>query len=321
MNAREAMPMASQQDWPELRYAAWKDTYAALHLWTQIVGKVRLALTPWLNHSWHVTLAVTPRGLATPLISTATHDLDIEFDLVEHVLKLRTGAGHVRQVVLRPVPVAEFYAELLHALSGLGIETRIDPMPNELADAVPFDKDVRPGAYDREYADRFRRVLLRAHEVLFAFRTAFLGKASPVHFFWGGFDLAVTRFSGRRAPPHPGGIPHLSDTVTRESYSHEVSSAGFWPGSAPILEPAFYSYAYPQPVGFASAKVQPAEAYFSRELGEFILPYEAVRTARDPRQMLMDFLQSTYVAAAENGKWDRAALECPLGVPRLPRPV
>jgi hypothetical protein len=307
--------------WPELPYAAWSGTCATLQLWTQVVGKIRLALTPWLNHSWHVTLHVSARGLGTPLISDGRRDFQIEFDFLDHVLWLRTSDGHFRQVVLRPMPVAEFYADLLHALTELGIGVTISEMPNEIADPIPFSADQTHCAYDREFANRFWRVLLRSHDVLSHFRTSFLGKASPVHFFWGSFDLAVTRFSGRGAPPHPGGIPHLPDAVTREAYSHEVSSAGFWPGGGPIDYAAFYSYAYPTPDGFASAPVRPAQAYFNKELGEFILPYDAVRTAPDPRQSLMDFLQSTYAAAAETGKWDRVALECELGEARRPRPV
>jgi hypothetical protein len=307
--------------WPELPYAAWKDTSATLQLWTQIVGKTRLMLTPWLNHAWHVTLRVTARGLATPLISTAQRDFQVEFDFVDHVLWLRNAGGHSRQVMLRPMAVAEFYGEYLHALSELGIEVQISETPNEVADAIAFDRDTTHAAYDREYANRFWLVLLRSHEVFSHFRTAFLGKASPVHFFWGSFDLAVTRFSGRRAPLHPGGVPHLSDAVVREAYSHEVSSAGFWPGGGAIDYPAFYSYAYPAPDGFASAAVRPAQAFFSKELGEFILPYDAVRTAPDPKAALMEFLQSTYDAAAETGQWDRANLECAPGELAIPRPV
>jgi hypothetical protein len=275
---------------------------------------------PWLNHSWHVTLRVTARGLATPLISTATRDFQIELDFIDHALWIRTADGHVRQVMLRPVSVAELYADVMIALDELGIRVAIDEMPNEIPDAIPFSEDRVHAAYDAEYANRFWRVLLRTHAVFSRFRTAFLGKASPVHFFWGSFDLAVTRFSGRPAPPHPGGIPHLPDAVAREAYSHEVSSAGFWPGGGPIDYPAFYSYAYPAPEGFAAAHVRPAQALFSRELGEFLLPYDAVRTARDPDAALMEFLQSTYEAAADAAKWDRATLECAqgqIGKPRL----
>ncbi len=313
--------MSNADRWPELPYAAWKDTCATLQLWTQIVGKIRLALMPWLNHSWHVTLRVTARGLATPLISTATRDFQVELDLVDHVLWVRTADGHTRQVMLRPVSVAEFYADVMLALSELGITVRIDEMPNEIPDAIAFSQDRVHAAYDADFANRFWRVLLRAHAVLARFRTAFLGKASPVQFFWGSFDLAVTRFSGRRAPPHPGGIPHLPDAVVREAYSHEVSSAGFWPGGGPIDAAAFYSYAYPAPEGFAAAHVRPAQAFFSRELGEFVLPYDAVRTTSDPDGALMEFLQSTYEAAADAAKWDRASLECAQGEIGTPREV
>jgi len=307
--------------WPELPYAAWADTCATLQLWTQIVGKTRLALTPWLNHSWHVTFRVSARGLITPIIPAGDRDLQIEFDFIDHVLWLRTSDGQVRQIVLKPMAVAEFYAEYRLALSELGIAAAIDRIPNELPDPIPFDQDTVHAAYDRDYANRFWHALLRSHEVFSYFRTAFLGKASPVHFFWGSFDLAVTRFSGRRAPPHPGGVPHLPDAVAREAYSHEVSSAGFWPGGGPIDYPAFYSYAYPAPEGFAGAAVKPAQAFFSKDLGEFILPYDAVRTAGDPKQALLDFLESTYAAAADLGRWDRAALECDYGAPGRPRAV
>jgi len=314
--------MSPRQDltrWPELPYAAWKDTCATLHLWTQVVGKIRLALTPWLNHSWHVTLQVSARGLATPLISTGERDFQIEFDFIDHVLAMRASNGQFRQVMLRPMPVAQFYAEALQALRELGVNAPINNMPNEIPDPIPFDQDRVHAAYDREFANRFWRVLLRSHDVFSHFRTSFLGKASPVHFFWGSFDLAVTRFSGRRAPPHPGGVPHLPDAVVREAYSHEVSSAGFWPGGGVLQEAAFYSYAYPQPEGFASAPVRPAQAFFSKELGEFLLPYEAVRTAHDPTRALMDFLGSTYSAAVATGKWDREGLECALGELGRPR--
>jgi hypothetical protein len=307
--------------WPELPYAPWADTAATLQLWMQIVGKTRLALTPWLNHSWHVTLQVTARGLSTPVMPHDGRDLEIAFDFVDHVLWLRTSDGHSRQLVLKPMSVAEFYADFRHTLAELGLGVAIDPLPNEIPDAVPFDQDTVHAAYDRDAVTRFWRVLLRTHGVFSYFRTAFLGKVSPVHFFWGSFDLAVTRFSGRRAPLHPGGIPNLPDAVVREAYSHEVSSAGFWPGGGGVAYPAFYSYAYPTPPGFASAPLRPAEAFFSPELGEFLLPYDAVRTAPDPKRTLLGFLESTYAAAADLGRWDRAALECAYGVPGRPRAV
>jgi hypothetical protein len=307
--------------WPDLPYEAWKDTCSTLQLWTQIVGKTRLALTPWLNHSWHVTFDVTARGLGTPLIHTGARGLQIEFDFIDHVVWLRASDGEVRRMSLRPMSVAEFYVQYFELLSELGINVSIDDVPNEIADATPFRDDRTHAAYDAGFANRFWRVLLVSHEVLSQFRTAFLGKASPVHFFWGSFDLAVTRFSGRRAPLHPGGIPHLSDAVVREAYSHEVSSAGFWPGGGPLPYAAYYSYAYPAPEGFSQAAVRPAEAFFNNELGEFVVPYDAVRTASDPGRHLLEFLQTTYEAAAETGKWDRSALECELGQPGRPRPV
>jgi Family of unknown function (DUF5996) len=309
-------------EWPALPFAAWKDTRDTLHLWTQIVGKIRLTLTPWINHSWHVALYLSARGLTTSPIPYAGREFQIDFDFIDHVLWIRTSDGHFRQLALAPMPVAQFYADLLAALAELGIDVRINTMPNEIADAVPFDRDRVHASYDRAYAARFWRVLLGAHRVLALFRTRFLGKVSPVHFFWGSFDLAVTRFSGRLAPPHPGGVPHLADAVVREAYSHEVSSAGFWPGGGgPVDYAAFYSYAYPAPEGFASAVVRPAPAFFSQELGEFILPYEAVRTAPDPERTLLEFLQSTYDAAADLGRWDRTMLECPSGEPGRPRPT
>lgn len=305
---------SSSERWPELPYAAWKDTRDTLHLWTQIVGKIRLALTPWRNHSWHVTLYVTPRGLTTSPIPHSGGSFSIDFDFIDHVLWMRTSDGRVRQMMLRPMPVAEFYAGLMAALGELGIVVRINRMPNEIPDAVPFDQDRVHSAYDPDYANRFWRVLLASHDVMAHFRTAFLGKVSPVHFFWGSFDLAVTRFSGRTAPRHPGGVPNLPDQVAQEAYSHEVSSAGFWPGGGgPVEYAAFYSYAYPAPEGFSAARVRPAQAMWSNELAEFLLAYDAVRTAQDPDATLMEFLQSTYEAAADLGKWNRAALECALG--------
>jgi hypothetical protein len=294
--------------WPELPLAAWRDTRDTLHLWTQVVGKIRLALTPWLNHSWHVALYVTARGLTTSPIPCKDGSLEIEFDFVEHVVWLRLSNGDFRKIAMRPMSVAAFYVEMRVALSELGLFVTINPMPCEIPRAIPFDKDDGHKSYDPEYARRFFRVLTSAHEVMSHFRTGFLGKASPVHFFWGSFDLAVTRFSGRLAPRHPGGVPHLPDSVAQEAYSHEVSSAGFWPGGGggPVDDAAFYSYAYP-------AKVQPAGAAWSKELGEFLLPYAAMRIASDPDAALMDFLQSTYAAAADLAKWDRKTLECGLG--------
>ena len=244
----------SSNPWPELPYAAWKDTCATLHLWTQIVGKVRLTLTPWLNHSWHVTLYVTARGLTTGPMPLDGRDLEIEFDFIDHVLWLRLSDGEVRRIALRPITVAEFYAEVMRALAELGVAVRIDEMPNEIPDAIRFSEDRTHAAYDRDYANRHFRVLASSARVFSHFRTGFLGKASPVHFFWGSFDLAVTRFSGRPAPLLTSDAPGLPDAVGREAYSHEVSSAGFWPGGGPIDYPAYYSYAYPEPEGFSAAR-------------------------------------------------------------------
>jgi hypothetical protein len=309
-NAREA--------WPELPYAAWKDTYATLHLWTQIVGKIRLAQTPWLNHSWQVTLYVTARGLTTSVISHGTRAFEIVFDFVDHVLLIHSSDQATRKILLEPRSVADFYAEVMNTLRELGLGVSIGLMPSEIPEPIAFDEDRTHAAYDREYAARFGRVLLQVDRVLKTFRTGFLGKASPVHFFWGSFDLAVTRFSGRGAPLHPGGVPHLPARVAQEAYSHEVSSAGFWPGSADV-DAAFYAYAYPEPPAFRAARVLPQQAVFNPSLGEFILPYAEVRSARNPDAMLLEFLHSSYEAAANAARWDRAALECSLGRPGVPR--
>lgn len=299
--------------WPALPYSAWQETCETLHMWTQIVGKVRLSLTPWLNHSWHVTLYVTARGLTTSPMPYGQRVLQIDFDFLEHALRIETSDGPQRRIQLCAKSVAEFYAEIIKALAELGTSVRINERPNEVPDAIRFGEDKTHCAYEPLYAHRFWRLLLQADRVFKLFRTGFVGKCSPVHFFWGSFDLAVTRFSGRRAPRHPGGIPNLPDEVVREAYSHEVSSAGFWPGGGGVDYPAFYSYAYPAPPGYDTASIRPAAAFFSKELGEFILPYDAVRNSGDPDATLLDFLQSAYVAAADCAKWDRAALECPLG--------
>jgi Family of unknown function (DUF5996) len=306
--------------WPSLPYPPWKDTYRTLHLWTQVVGKVRLTLTPWLNHAWQTPLYVTARGLATGVVHHDRGPLDLEFDLVDSALRVRTPE-QVAELRLESGAVADFYHRLMDLLEALDRPAHIHPIPNELPEAIPFARDLASRAYDPDQALRFFRVLSHADRVLKRFRTAFLGKASPTHFFWGSFDLAVTRFSGRRAPPHPGGVPHLPDAVVREAYSHEVSSAGFWPGGEGRPEPVFYSYAYPEPPGFRDAAVGPADAAYDPALGEFVLPYEALRLASDPEGALLDFLQSTYAAAADLGRWDRAALDCALGEPGRPRPV
>jgi hypothetical protein len=307
--------------WPELPTASWRDTCETLHLWTQVVGKTRLKRSPWLNHSWHVALYVTARGLSTSPISDAGRSFQIDFDFITHHLRISTSDGEERQLPLSGQSVASFYGAVLAALSELGIDVVIDEMPNELPEPIRFSQDTRHASYDKDAVQRFFQILLNADRVFKQFRTGFLGKASPVHFFWGSFDLAVTRFSGRRAPRHPGGVPHLPDAVVVEAYSHEVSSAGFWPGSGAIDYPAFYSYAYPEPSGFRAAKVQPDAAFFNEGLGEFILPYEAVRTAADPDRALLEFLQGTYKAAANCAKWDREALECAPGQPAVVRPI
>ena len=315
------MSDASQLPWPELPLAPWRDTYATLHLWSQIVGKIRAARTPWLNHSWHVALYVTARGLTTSPIPDGTRNFEIQFDFVNHSLQISTSDGPWRTFALSGHSVASFYRTVMTELAELGIAVAIDQMPNELPDGIKFSEDEGHASYDRDAVGRFFKILVNADRVFKRFRTGFLGKASPVHFFWGSFDLAVTRFSGRPAPRHPGGIPHLSDAVACEAYSHEVSSAGFWPGSGAIDYPAFYSYAYPEPAGFRTTKVRPKAAFFSEALGEFILPYEAIRTADNPDALLLDFLQSTYLAAAKSAWWDRDALECPIGEPGVVREV
>jgi hypothetical protein len=311
----------TQTAWPELPTGAWRDTYATLHLFTQVVGKIRLSRLPWLNHSWHVTLYVTARGLSTSPIPDGTRAFEIEFDFVDHVLRISASDGGKRQFALAGHSVASFYAATCAALADLGIVVAINEMPSELPDPIRFSQDTRHASYDADAVGRFFQILVNADRVFKQFRTGFLGKASPVHFFWGAFDLAVTRFSGRRAPRHPGGVPHLPDAVACEAYSDEVSSAGFWPGSGAIDYPAFYSYAYPEPAGFRTASVKPDAAFFSEPLGEFILPYNAVRTSGDPERVLLDFLQSTYEAAANAAKWDRKALECPLGKPGVVREI
>jgi hypothetical protein len=277
-------------------------------MWTQIAGKVRLALAPWTNHSWHVTLYLTARGLTTSPIPFGARIFQIDFDFIDHVLRIQTGDGREKSINLAPKSVARFYGEVMDSLRELDLPVKINTTPNEVDPAIPFEKNETNSSYDREQANRFWRVLLQSDRVFKEFRSDFCGKCSPVHFFWGSFDLAVTRFSGRRAPQHPGGVPHLPDAVAREAYSQEVSSLGFWPGSEAMPEPIYYSYAYPAPPGFAEAKVQPAAAAFNAQLKEFVLPYEAVRLAAVPDQALLDFARSTYDAAATLGDWDRAGL-------------
>jgi len=346
--------MESQDIWPALPFAEWRETSETLHMWTQIVGKIRLALTPWTNHSWHVTLYLTARGLTTSPIYFGARALEIDFDFVDHLLRIRTAgtpavssqeskagesaavavtlretraddqapAHHAAHraaategpslnekiVALAPKSVAAFYREVMTALHSLGIAVEINTTPNEVDPAIPFERNEKNSSYDPEYANRFWQVLLQSDRVFKEFRSEFCGKCSPVHFFWGSFDLAVTRFSGRTAPEHPGGVPHLPDSVAREAYSHEVSSLGFWPGNSAMPNPIFYSYAYPAPEGFAEAKVLPAAASYQAQLKEFVLPYDAVRQAPSPNEALLQFARSTYDAASTLGNWDRAAL-------------
>lgn len=311
---------ANSQTWPELTAARLWPTLETLQLWAQIVGKVRLSQTPWLNHGWHVALRVSARGLTTGLIPHGAQGFELEFDFIADELAIRVSGGDERRIALTSGAVADFYAEVMGALSALGVECRIDQKPDEMAEATPFPEDARRRDYDAEAARDYWRALVQVDRVFNSFRTRFLGKCSPVHLFWGAFDLAVTRFSGRSAPLHPGGVPNLPDAVTREAYSHEVSSAGLWPGD-PAREPSFYAYAYPGPAGFEAASVQPAAAHWDPGLGEFLLPYAAVRAEDDPDAALLAFLQTTYEAAADLGEWDRAALECEAGRPRRPRRV
>lgn len=306
--------------WPELPYAAWRDTLQAVHLWTQVVGKVRLALTPWVNHSWHVPFYVTARGIGTSPIPHGSESFEVDFDFIGHRLLARTSKGDEASFALAPQSVADFYERVFASLKGLGIDVAIDDMPSEMTGVPRYSQDHDHASYDAEAVHRFWRALVQADRILKLFRSGFLGKASPVHFFWGSFDLAATRFSGRPAPRHPGGVPGLSDAVACEAYSHEESSAGFWPGNDTFPHPAFYSYAYPEPAGYRDRPVTPG-ASFDPALGEFILPYDTLRAAADPDAMLLDFLATTYAAAADCGKWDRAALECPLGAPGRVRPV
>jgi hypothetical protein len=307
-------------NWPEIPFEAWRETRDALHLYSQVVGKYRLARTPWLNHSWHATFHVAANGLTTALIPDGA-GIEIVIDLVHHAVIGRAADGRTAEIALGPMSVAEFHDRFRELVGRLGGMPVLQGRPNEVPDPVAFRQDHRARPYDRDAVARFFAAMVAIDRVFHHFRTGFIGKVSPVHLFWGAFDLAVTRFSGRRAPRHPGGIPGLPDDVTREAYSHEVSSAGFWPGDAGTRFPAFYSYAYPSPPGFADASPGADGAYFDSALGEFLLPYEIVQRSRDPDATLLAFLQSTYEAAAERGGWDRAALECPLGQPGRPRPL
>ncbi len=306
-------------DWPAIPFAEWQTTAAALHLYLQIVGKYRLARTPWVNHSWHATFYSTPRGLTTSLVPDGDGGIEVEFDFIDHIVQVHCGR-RTTSIPLEPMSVADFHNQFIQTIGDLGGDATFHGSPNELPDRVPFAEDTSPRPYDADAVARFHRALVAVSHVFQDFRTAFRGKVSPVHLFWGSFDLAVTRFSGRRAPMHPGGIPNLPDEVTQEAYSHEVSSAGFWAGGGPVDDAAFYSYAYPGPDGFSDAPVKPEAAYFDKDFGEFILPYEAVRTSADPERTLMAFLESTYDAAASLGDWDRSQ-ECARGQKGKPLPI
>jgi len=310
------MDRSEPVSWPELPDLAWTDTLETLHLWTQVVGKVRMTASPWLNHSWSVPLYVTSTGLSTSLVPDGAEGFELAFDFLADELRLTTTTGERRTIALVPRTVADFHRAVLDALASVDMPVAIHPVPCEIPEAIPFDQDTVHHAYDAEQARTLWRALLQAQRVFTRFRAGFLGKASPVHFFWGSFDLAVTRFSGRTAPPHPGGMPNFPDDVAREAYSHEVTSVGFWPGNRGAPTPIFYAYAYPTPEGFADARVEPSAAAWLPDLGEFALPYDAVRTADDPDATLLAFLESTHAAAAGLADWDRAALEC--AAPRGP---
>ncbi len=298
----------STNPWPALPLSEWKDTYETLHRWTQIVGKIRLTLTPPVNHWWNTTLYITPRGLTTSAMYYKDRYLQIDFDFIDHLLLIQTTDYSTKSIALRPRSVADFYQETMAALESLEMPVTIWTTPVEVQDRTPFELDQKHASYDPEYAQRVWRILAQASRVLTEFRCRFIGKVSPVHFFWGAFDLAVTRFSGRTAPSHPG-APNMARFVAVEAYSHEVSSCGFWPGGGPVNEPAFYAYAYPEPQGFKDYTIQPKEAFYHTEMGEFLLPYDVVRNSKSPDEVLLSFLQSTYEAAAICAKWDRHALE------------
>jgi hypothetical protein len=317
MNARRDL----QDPWPELDVGRGPETSQTLLYWAQIVGKTRLALCPMMNQWWQAALTLSARGLTSSAMPVGDRLLDVELDFIDHRLVTRTSDGAVESMSLCDQPLATFYAGYLRCLANLGVEVAITPVAVEIPDLVRFDRDLRSRGYDPEWANRFFRALVQADRLLKAFRARFVGKASPVHFFWGAFDLAATRFSGRAAPRHPGGIPHVKDLVMQEAYAEEVSSAGFWPGDARFPEAAFYSYAYPEPTGFSSVPVQPAAAHYHAGLGEFVLPYAAVRTAPDPSAEVLAFLESTYTAAADLAHWDRPRLERTNGAPAWTMPA
>ncbi len=299
---------SKEAGWAVLDYDEWADSCATLHLWTQVIGKIRLAHAPLVNHWWQVPLYVTARGLTTSAMPRDARTFQIDFDFIDHRLRIAVSDGRRASIPLAPCSVADFYGEVMGRLRALDLETRLWTMPVEIADPIPFEEDRTHAAYDPAMVNRFWRALAQIDQVFTVFRSRFLGKASPVHFFWGSFDHAVTRFSGRRAPPPPSN-PNIPDFVNREAYSHEVGSCGFWPGNGGFGHPAFYSYAYPQPAGFAEAAISPPAAFYAKDFGEFILPYDAVREAPRPGEFLLEFLESTYAAAADLAKWDRALLE------------
>ncbi len=294
----------ASEAWPSLPLEEWKETYATLHMWAQIVGKIRLVQSPSINHWWQVPLYVTSRGLTTSPIPYKERTFEIDFDFIDHQLLINTSDGNRKTLPLAPRSVADFYRELMATLRALEIEVEINAKPDEVPDPIPFAEDHVHAAYDPGYANRLWRILVQTVRVFQEFRSRFVGKCSPVHFFWGGFDLAVTRFSGRRAPEREG-----ADPITREGYSHEVISHGFWPGSGNVQQPAFYAYTAPEPSGFPQAKIRPAKAFYNPETSGFVLPYDEVRQADSPDEVLMDFLQSTYEAGANLAKWDRSSLE------------
>ena len=295
--------------WPVLSYEKGKDTYDTVHMWTQIAGKIKLAVLPWRNHSWHITLHISPTGLSTLDMPYENKHFQIDFDFIFHKLKIITSEGEYSEFSLTDISVSEFYHKIFKVLSELKIDIKINPVPNEILNPIPFNEDSEHATYKKEHVKAFHQALLRMKNVFTQFQCDFKGKCSPVHFFWGSFDLAVSRFSGRRAPKHPGGIPNLPDWVAQEAYSHEVASCGFWTGNEAIPEPAFYAYIYPEPDGYKDATIQPKEAYYHEALREFILPYKIVQQAKNPEATLSAFINSTYSAGSETGQWDRTALE------------
>jgi hypothetical protein len=298
-----------KKPWPVLSYEKGKDTFETLHLFIQIIGKIKLATLPWINHSWHVALHVVPIGLTTQTIPYEDKSFQIDFDFLEHQLRIKTSEGEVKEFDLSTLSVAEFYRRVFDDLRKLNIHTLIYPVPCEIENPIPFEEDTIHSSYDKQQVNAFHRALLNIVEVFLKFRSGFRGKSSPIHFFWGGFDLALSFFSGRVAPTHPGGIPGLPDWVAEESYNREVSSVGFWMGNEALPEPTFYAYLYPEPLGYSNAEIQPEEAYYHYKLGEFILPYSVVQQSEDEERTLLAFLQSTYQAGADLADWNRSILE------------